>query len=48
MTNADETPHAESDLEQPPFLPPGEDPDESEPDESEPDPSAPEPEPSSD
>jgi len=48
MANAEGTTHAESDLEQPPFLPPGEDPDEGEPDEPKPDPSDPDPEPSSD
>jgi hypothetical protein len=48
MANADEATLAESDLEQDPILPPGEDPDEPEPDEPEPDPSEPEPEPQSD
>lgn len=43
MTNAYATTVAESDLEQDPFLPPGEDPDEGDSDDSEPDPGESEP-----
>jgi hypothetical protein len=43
MPDNHETPRDESDVGEPPYIPPGEDPDESESDDSEPTPSDPEP-----